>query len=97
MPSELLILLFACMLQATLTLIDPGWIYQFKNFKMHTLWHSEQCNMPHSSDACFAGDLTALIPSCPLWLHHCHLGHWVQLQLQFRREVLSPTEWLGNS
>lgn len=63
---------------------------------MHALWHSKQYKMPRSSDACFAGDLRALIPSCPLWLHHYYLGNRVQLQLQFKREIISPTEWLGN-
>lgn len=28
----------------------------------------QRVKMPHCSDACFAGDLTALVPSCRLWL-----------------------------
>lgn len=90
--SELLIVLFASMLQATLTLIDPGWIYQFKSLKVHTLWHSKWDKTPHPAGASLTGDLTAPTLSCPLWQHHYYPGHGVQLQLQFKRFSLPPSD-----
>lgn len=56
---------------------------------MCTVWYSKLCEKPQSCDACFAGDPTMLWPNCPLWLHHRCLGDEVQLQLQFKREILS--------
>lgn len=85
--------------QATLTLTGPGWTYPFKNLKMLSLWHSKQRETPRSSEACLAADLTALTPCRPLRLPCYCLGSWVQLQPTAvqEREILSPSQGLGNS
>lgn len=88
MPSELLILLLAFMLQATPTFIDPGWI----SLKVHTLWHSKRYKTSHPTDGSLPGDFTAPTPSRPLWQHHYYPGHGVWLQLQFKGFSFPPSD-----
>lgn len=81
MPSELLIFLFASMLQPTLAGPVGSKMSDY-------LRHSRRREVPHPSNACFVGGLTAVL-RCPLWLHHGYLGNQVQPQLQLRRDSLS--------
>lgn len=62
---ELLVPSFASVLQAALAWTDPGWI-QFRSVKTHSPVAQQTAETPHASGACFAGELTALVPGYSL-------------------------------
>lgn len=80
--SAILSCWYTCLplLQAALTWTDPGWT-QFRSVKTHTYSGTATAETPHASGVCFAGELTALVPGCPPWLHHCCLCNQISLQL----------------
>lgn len=90
---------------------DRCWLDSIQKCKNTYPVAQQTAETPHTSAAWFAGELTALVPGCPLWLHHCCLCNQVSLQLQLQGSSLqqsgleaaecpkdkweNPTSWLA--